>query len=267
MQYDNFPWISSNFEVIWQGIVKVDSSILEHVSSTIDEKDGYKLFIITDSNYNYDDNAQLDNIDGSPHFPNKVTLLVKEELVEYMNCLAVKCYLFSESKGLFKKHTTIKKTITKGFILQPIECQNKANPQACLASIQFDNEQDRSLTFRQQGLSIFTSGSQSSKITIRNPHRSVTTVFIASDDNPFIADVHTKNKILKFIYDTNGIKIEETMEEKTPSSQSLQSSSWKEDSVQILKIRLSKGEITIGEYQKLKKTLEDERPNTSFYWI
>lgn len=264
MYYDSLSGIPSDYEVIWQGIVKVDLSVLQHISSQTSEKGGIKLFVIRDSKYGYEDNAQLDNIKDQGDFPNKVVLFVKNgEILEYMDCLGIKYYSYSESKGFIKKGSRGKKTIYKGFILQPILGEDIIKSYACLASIQFDNEQGRLLTVHKKGLFVFTSGSQSSKITLRDPHKSVTIVFVATDDNPFIASVQTKNKSLKFICDSKGIKSEET----TYSFRSSLSSYENEDPIQTLKLRLSKGEITIEEYQKLKKIIEDDRLNSSSYWI
>jgi Short C-terminal domain len=263
----NFPGIPSDYEVIWQGIVRVDRSISEHASSVSIERDGFKLFAIKDSKYRYEDNAQFDNIDGLQDFPNNVLLLVKDgEILEYMNCLVIICYVFSESKGFFKKGTLGKKTIAKGFILQPVLSENMTNSCACLASIQFNNEQGRALTFQQQGLFAFASGSQTSKITIRDPRKSVTSVFVASDDKPFVAFVHSKdNKILKFTCDSKGIKLEEGILKENMHSSSLPST--KQDPIEILKVRLAKGEITIEEYQKVKKVIEDNHVDSVSRWM
>jgi hypothetical protein len=268
LHYGNFPGIPSDFEVIWQGIVRVDQSIAEHASPVSSERDDFNLFLITDSKYSYEDNAQFDNSDGRQDFPNNILLLVEgQEILEYMNCLVIRSYEFSESKGFFKRGPLGKKAIAKGFILQPILSENMINSCACLASIQFNNEQGRSLTFQQQGLFAFTSGSQTSKITFSDPRKSVTSVFVASDDTPFVAIIHSKdNNILKFMCNSKGIKIEEgILKENMDSSFSL--SSAKQDPIEILKVRLAKGEITIEEYQKLKKILEDDHLDSASHWI
>ena len=269
MHCENFSKIPSDFEVIWQGIVKVDQSIAEHASSVSNEKDDFNLFIIKDSKYRYEDNAQFDNTDGRQDFPNNVLLLVEGgEILEYMNCLVIRSYEFSESKGFFKRGSLDKKTIAKGFILQPILSENMTNSCACLASIQFNNEQGKSLTFQQQGLFTFTSGSQTSKITIRDPRKSVTSVFVASDDIPFVAFIHSKdNNILKFMCNSKGIKIEEGIVKENMDSSSFYLSSTKQDPIEILKVRLAKGEITIEEYQKLKKILQDDHLDSASHWI
>jgi uncharacterized membrane protein len=50
-------------------------------------------------------------------------------------------------------------------------------------------------------------------------------------------------------------------------SSSFYLSSTKQDSIEILKVRLAKGEITIEEYQKLKKILEDDHLDSASHWI
>jgi hypothetical protein len=268
LRYGNFLGIPSDFEVKWQGIVRVDQSRPEHASPVSTERDDINLFLITDTKYSYEDNAQFDNSDGRQDFPNNILLFVEgREILEYMNCLVVRSYEFSESKGFFKRSSLDKKTTAKGFILQPILSENMVNSSACLASIQFNNEQGRSLTFQQQGLFAFTSGSQTSKITFMDPRKSVTSVFIASDDMPFVAIIHSKdNNILKFMCNSKGIKIEERVL-KENIDPSFSSSSTKQDPIEILKVRLAKGEITIEEYQKLKKILEGDNLDSTSHWL
>jgi hypothetical protein len=264
----SFIGLPSDFEVIWQGIVRVDQSIAEYALPVSSGTDDTNLFRITDSKYSYEDNAQFDNPDGRQDFPNNILLIVEgREILEYMNCLVIRSYEFSESKGFFRRVPLDKKTIAKGFILQPILSENMTNSYACLASIQFNNEQGRSLTFQQQGLFAFASGSQTSKITFRDPRKSVTSVFVASDDTPFVAIIHSKdNNILKFLCNSKGIKIEEgILKENMDSSFSL--SSTKQDPIEILKVRLANGEITIEEYQKLKKILEDDHLDSRSHWL
>jgi Short C-terminal domain len=268
LRYGNFPGIPSDFEVMWQGIVRVDQSIAEYASPVLTERDDINLFLITDTKYSYEDNVQFDNADGRHDFPNNILLFVEgREILEYMNCLVVRSYGFSESKGFFKRGPLDKKTIAKGFILQPILSENMINPSACLASIQFNNEQGRSLTFQQQGLFAFTSGSQTSKITFTDPRNSVTSVFVASDDTPFVAIIRSKdNSTLKYMCNSKGIKIEEgILKESIDSSFFL--SSTKQDPIEILKVRLAQGEITMEEYQKLKKILKDDHLDSTSHWL
>ena len=62
---------------------------------------------------------------------------------------------------------------------------------------------------------------------------------------------------------SKGIKIEEGIVKENIDS----SSSTKQDPIEILKVRLAKGEITIEEYQKLKKILQDNHLDSASHWI
>lgn len=237
------------------------------MTATIDEKNDYRLFNITDTKYGHDDIVQLDNVHGKPNFPNKVTVIVKGELIEYMDCFAIKCHTLSESNGFLKK-SAIKSTTLKGFILQPTSNKNEIDSHACLAAIQFNNEEGKILSITHQGLLTFTSGSRTSNVTIGNPRKSVTMVFVSSDEDPFVASMGLKKSSLKLTCGSTGISKKEDLEKaQSPSSQSPLTTSTNGHSLEILNSRLSKGEITIEEYQKLKEILQDGTNKSSFYWI
>lgn len=263
----SFPWISADTEIIWQGIVKVDASIVDHMTTTIDKMDDFRLFNMTDTKYNHEDIVQLDNFHGKPNFPNRVTVIVKGKLIEYMDCLAIKCHILSESNSFLKKKA-IKNTTLKGFILQPPINVNETDSHACLAAIQFDNEQSKVLNIIHPGLITFTSGSRTSNVIIGNTRKSVTVVFISSDENPFVASTGIKKPSLRFTYGSTGILRKEYLENvQSIPSQSSQTALANEQSLEILNIRLSKGEITIEEYQKLKEILQHDSNKSSFSWI
>jgi hypothetical protein len=257
----NLPGLPSECETVWEGIVKVDPGLMEYISSQRIWQDGFKVFTVIDSKYQYEDNAQLDNPIGSKDFPNKITLFVEAgEILEYMNCHAIKYYEYSSSsKRLFKKDSPReKKTIVKGFILQPASDKIITEYFACLACVQFDNESSKSLAIEKPGLCIFASGSQTSHITIRDPHKSVTTVFVASDERPLAAYIHSKNKISKVICTSVGIRTEEILKREDDKYFSTQHYVKQADPISILKMRLAKGEITVDQYLKLQKIVEDE---------
>jgi hypothetical protein len=261
-----FPGIFSDYETIWEGIVKVDPGITEYISSQKSQPNGFKVFTIEDSKYQYQDNAQLDNPMALKDFPNKILLFVTGgEIMEYMSCLAIKCHKWSPgSKGLFKKETSReKKIMEKGFILQPVSDKIITEHLACLACIQFDNESSKSLAIEQQGICIFASGSQTSHITMRDPRKSVTTVIVASDERPMISYVNSKNKVLKLTCNGKGITTEEIFKQEENNYYSPQHHDKQADPISILKMRLAKGEITIDEYLKLQKIIEDEHFDSS----
>ncbi len=268
MHHSSIPWLSTDTEVIWQGTVKVDSSMIRYVTSSIDEKNDFRLYNIIDTKYGHNDIVQIDNVLGKSNFPNIVTIILKGDLIEYMDCFAFKCHTLSEANGFLKKKS-YKKTILKGFILQPAFNVSDIDSHACLAAIQFDNEEGKILNITHQGLLSLATGSRTSNVTIGNPRKSVTMVFVSTDENPFVASVGTKKPTLKLICGSTGISRKEYLEKSqlATSQPSLITSSTKEHSLEILNSRLSKGEITIEEYQKLKEILQNESNKSSFYWL
>jgi hypothetical protein len=263
----SFPWLSTDTEVIWQGTVKIDSSMIKYMTAPIDEKNDSRLYNITDTKYGYDDTVQIDNIHGKLSFPNTVTIILKGELIEYMDCFAVNCHTLSKANGFLKKKY-IKNTTLKGFILQPTVNENEIDSHACLAAIQFDNEEGKILSITHRGLLTLTSGSRTSNVTIGNPRKSVTMVFVSSDENPFVASMGIKKPSLKLTCGSTGLSKKKYLDKtQLASSQSSLITSTKEHSLEILNSRLSKGEITIEEYHKLKELLQNESNKSSFYWI
>jgi hypothetical protein len=241
--------------------------MIKYMTASIDEKNDSRLYNIIDTKYGHADIVQMDNLHSKPNFSNTVTIILKGELIEYMDCFAVKCHTLSEANGFLKKKN-IKNTILKGFILQPTFNENEIDSHACLAAIQFDNEEGKILSITHRGLLTFTSGSRTSNVSIGNPRKSVTMVFVSSDENPFVASVGIKKPSLKLICDSKGISKKKYLEKtQLASSQSSLTTSTKEHSLEILNTRLSKGEITIEEYQKLKEILQNESNKSSFYWM
>jgi hypothetical protein len=76
--------------------------------------------------------------------------------------------------------------------------------------------------------------------------------------------VYSKDKTRKFFCNDSGIKVtQDLLEDKGEAQHSLMTRS---SALDILKMRLARGEITIEEYQKVKRIiLEDE--NYSSSWI
>jgi len=259
--------LSTDTEIIWQGTVKVDASIFDRLTVINDRIDGFRLFNIVDTKYNHEDIFQLDNFDGKADFPNKVTIIVKGDLTEHMDCYAIKCHILSESNSFIKKKF-IKHITLKGFILQPTTSVNEINSSACLTAIQFDNEQSKVLNITNHGLVTFTSGSRTSNITIGSTRKSVTLVFVSSDENPFVVSEGIRKPSLRITYGSIGILRKEYLENsQLITSQSSQTKLANEQSLEILNMRLSKGEITIEEYQKLKEILQYDSKKSSFYWV
>jgi hypothetical protein len=261
--YSDLPY--SYFEHLWKGIVKVDYSLINKTAERPGYGD-YTIVTINDSRYGNEDNAQLDNYEGLGDFPNEIVLFVRgNEIVERMQCTVIKGYKEKEHKKLLQRSIDIRRSLDcKGFILEPTTEDTTLGVDACLALLQLDNEYSNEIYFNQLGIYAFTSGSQTSNITLRNPRRSVTTAFVASKEKPFIAYVYLKDKTRKFFCDDSGIKVmEDLIENKEEVQHSLMT---RKSALEILKIRLARGEITIEEYQRVKRIiLEDENYSTN--WI
>ncbi|MGH9950489.1 MAG: hypothetical protein ACRD5J_02600, partial [Nitrososphaeraceae archaeon] len=226
----------------------------------------YTIITINDSRYGNKDNAQLDNYDGLSEFPNEIVLFVRgNEILERMQCTVVKGYKEKEYKRLFQRPSDIRRSLDcKGFILEPVTADATLNVDACLALLQLDNEYGNKLYFNQLGIYAFTSGSQTSNITLRDPRRSVTTSFVASKEKPFIAYIYSKDKTWKFFCDDSGIKvIQDLIENKEEVQHSLMT---RNSALEILKKRLARREITIEEYQRVKRIILDDE-NYSANWI
>lgn len=248
--------------MLWNGIIKLDPSVSQHISGTKEEGD-FKIIGISDSNYPYRDTGQLDNSGGFDDFPNTVTIFVKgREILEYMNCSVIMGYQNPEMKrGVFRNRVDTKKISVKGFILEPVAIRPTHDPEVCLASIQADNRFGASVTIEQSGMFAFTSGSQTSNITFGNPSRSVTIVFLASKDRPFVAYFNSKKGMIRLSCNGSGIKTEEVAKNES----STESNTTPPDPLSILKVRLARGEITVEEYTKLRKILQDENTNSNLF--
>ncbi len=261
--------VPMDYEVLWHGIVKIDPSIFVPMPEATEARSSLKLFTITDSTFPHDDNAQLDNLDLIADFPNNISIYVTGgKILEYMKCSVIKRYQFAnhmQKISFFRRKQqdlndhSAKRTVTaKGFLLSPVNANNgHINNVCCLASVKISNEYGESIIFEKTGLSIFTSGSKTSDITFTNQRRSVTTIFVASDEKPFIAYVRSKAMLVKLLCDSSGIKIEKTLQIED-RAKTLHGRQQIEDPLQILKVRLAKGEISVEEYSKLRSLIADD---------
>ncbi|HZD36616.1 MAG TPA: SHOCT domain-containing protein, partial [Nitrososphaeraceae archaeon] len=174
-----------------------------------------------------------------------------------------KGYKEERSKKLLRSYDARKSVAYKGFILGPTKVEDALEVDACLALLQFDNEYGQDVSIERLGIYAFASGSRTSNMTLRDPRRSVTTTFVASKEKPFVAHIYARDKTLKFFCDDSGIKIYHVKEKTRDEKQSFTT---KNKSIDILKRRLASGEITIEEYERLRRIiLEDE--NFSPSWI
>lgn len=197
-------------------------------------------------------------------------------MLEYMKCSVIKQYQFStkvQKSSYFKRkkqdtndYSANKIVAKKGFLLSAVDTTASQHHVGCLASVKVSNEYGESLIFEKTGLVIFASGSKTSEITFTNQKRSVTVVFVASNEKPFIAYMRSKPLLVKLLCDSSGIKTEKILQEEgrdMPGRQKV------EDPLQILKVRLAKGEISAEEYNKLRKLIADdeEKVGQGSNWI
>lgn len=258
-------------EVIWQGVVKIDPSISAHIPEGIEEAgNGLKFFTIRDSTFPYSDNAQLDNPDLVANFPNDISIYVTgAKILEYMKCSVIKWYQFAtrvQKTSFFRRkrqqdlnnYSANRIVAAKGFLLSPVNTNDgNMDHVGCLASIKVSNEYGESIIFEKTGLAIFASGSKTSNITITNQRRSATTVFVASDEKPFVVYMRSKATLVKLLCDSSGIKTEKTLQVED-GGKPLPGRQQSEDPLQILNIRLAKGEISVEEYKKLRRLIADD---------
>lgn len=271
MTSEEYEQVPLDHEVIWHGIVKIDPSISVHMPEGIEAGNGLKFFTIRDSSFPYSDNAQLDNPDLATNFPNDISIYVTgAKILEYMKCSVVKWYKFATSTrktSFFRKkryqelndYSAKRIVAAKGFLLSPVNTNNGSNINhvGCLASVKVSNEYGESIIFEKTGLTIFASGSKTSDITFTNQRRSVTTVFVASDEKPFVVYMRSKATLIKLLCDSSGIKTEKTLQVED-RGKALPGRQQSEDPLQILKIRLAKGEISVDEYNKLRRLIADD---------
>lgn len=283
-------------EVLWQGPVKIDQSFVKHLSDP-DHHEDFQIYTIRDTKYRKEDNGQFDNTELVGDFPNTVTVIVKgKEILDYMQCSAFKDYEYLErTKGFFFKSGVKKRTVIKGFVLEPLS-DAKVVDHACLASIQFDNQEtgneiqwnfvhtgltDKfvsesdfftlggSFSLEKLGLVGFASGSHGSTITFAtDPKHSATIAFVASDSKPFTVLLYSKYGTKRLTYTNAGLKTEEWKPEELtdPAPKSGQSEA-SNDALKILNTRLARGELTIYEYEELRKAIEGEnRHSYTDYW-
>jgi hypothetical protein len=259
VNYKGFPKLVS----LWKGIVRVDCSLVDKTFHSLDYGD-YRIVTIKDSKYRNADNAQLDNIDGQIYFPNEVVLfIIGNEILERMWCTAVKGY--NEKSYPRKIAPKIYNGLScKGFILEPIAAYDTIDVGASLGLFQFSNEYDQEICFDRLGMYVFTSGSRTSNMTfMRDPRKSVTAAFLASRDKPIVAYIYSRDKTLRFFGDDRGIRISQIRDNKQDAQRS---HTTKKSALEILKTRLAMGEISIEEYEKLRRIILEDESYTS-NWI
>lgn len=242
-------------KIQWSGIVKIDNSIDDYVKN-VEHLGTTKRFQIKDVKYHHDFWNTPDCPPNVYGWPREVSIWLRNDsdLQEYMNCDAFLGYYREEKiRGFIRKEKYYEdRLVAKGFRLEPV-----INPQTkipVLASYRANIGSDNAFNIEQKGISCYCSGSQSSEY--EGAYKSLTCVFIASDEKPFVAYVRKKGMLNKMICNNDGIKeISQDKGREEPKKKPLIKPT--EDPLTVLKLRLAKGEITKEEYEELRNTLKD----------
>jgi len=240
-------------DALWKGQIRVDESFDDYVTNISDLTDS-KQYTIRDVKYHHEIYSHIPGI-GDLGFPYSLTIILEgKELSDTMDCVAANWYdLVEKTRGLIRKEKYYEKRIrARGFKMRKSSSSQTNLP--CLASYRGFLGKDNSFSISQKGLVCFMSGSQSGPYTDTAAYKSVTCLFVASNEKPFVASVRKKGKIFNVICDSDGIR-EESQDVKEPDKPKKPKP--KDDPLAVLKLRLAKGEITKEEYEDLRKTLEE----------
>jgi hypothetical protein len=255
--------VSDNTQLIlWQGVVKIDDSIDDYVSN-IEQTGNFKHYQMKDVKYHNVNYATPDNKRlGLTYWTDTVNLLVDGNgFDQYMHAAAFIRYRITvKEKGLFKKEIiTERHSDLKGFLLRRITIQSgkdSLDTLPILASYRANIGGDNSFNIQNEG-HVALYASSSSAAHYNNPARiSLTCVFIASNEKMFVAQQRIKSRMTLVECNSAGFnskgqdKGSEKGKEKKPSN--------KKDPLGILKTRLAKGEITVQQFEELKKVIEQD---------
>ena len=250
-------------------------------------QDGVKIYTIYDHKFDKEDNAQFDNHGLQKDFPNRITVVLNgNKVAEFMKCSAFTRQERVDTKR-FARSAKRQKTTTKGFVLESLQQQydHPTTPihDACLSIFQFDNKNSSnqtvvqfnsidlkpSLVVEKLGCIAFASGSQGSSVTFsKDPKKSVTILYAASDQKPFVARLDTNQDRRWVVCKSNGaeIKIDDQAEQLQTTTKRSDDTPALDEALKILNIRLAKGEITIYEYENLRQVMENRTGRTSTNW-
>ena len=275
-----------NVDVLWKGVVRLDHSFVDCMSGPVIQDD-LRIYTVRDRKFGKEDNAQFDNPGFSKDFPNEVTIALKGgRSMEFMMCHVFKRQEDFEAGGGFMQKTVKKKrTVTKGFFLEPLS-HTTVSDHACLSTFQFDNQnsdnqttiqfdsigQKSPLILEKMGCAAFASGSQGTHITFaKDPRKSLTVFLVASDQRPFIAKLNTNWGKRKVICGSNGIRSEKIkplgrLQNPAPNRRRSEPAPSLDEPLKILNNRLARGEITIYEYESIRKAMESKVDQSSTDW-
>ena len=259
---------ANDIDVLWSGTVKLDRSLADCLKkSTI--RDGYSIYAVRDSTYGRENNVQFDNPESLKGFPNTVTVVAEGwDGAESLQCSAFVAY--GDARDSLLRRGPKREAVAKGFVFEPLSGVEEDN-HSRIAKFQFDNGNFGNeaayrlggigatppLEMESLGCAAFASGSDGSSVTFaRDPKRSVTVVFVASDRKPFVARVGSAYSRKRVTCRGSGFVVEEIdsagrdPREATPGGP-----------LDILNTRLAKGEITIQEYEEIRKVMEGGGPS------
>jgi hypothetical protein len=246
-------------QILWQGVVKVDDSIDDYVSN-ISHTGSYKRYEIKDVKYKHENYHTTDNQRYSLGY-SLVTVDVlaeSESFDEYMHAAAfIRYQLIEKQRGLIRKEKYFeRRPDLKGFLLRRITIQGDKqalNSVPVLASYRANIGGDNAFSIQREGHIALYSSSSSSAVYNDPARISLTCVFVASNDNMFVAQQRVKSRMSLVECNSGGFKTKAqdkgTEKEKKPSNT--------KSPIEILKARLAKGEITVQQYEELKKVLDE----------
>lgn len=259
---------ATDIDVLWSGTVRLDQSLADCLMEpTI--RDGYSVYAVHDSTYGRENNVQFDNPGSFKKFPNTVTVVAEGwDGAESLQCSAFVAY--GDARDGLLRRGPKREAIAKGFVFEPLSGV-EGDIHSRIAKFQFDNGNSANeaayhldgigatppLEMESLGCAAFASGSDGSSVTFaKDPKRSVTVVFVASDRKPFVARVGSAYSRKRVTCRGSGFVVEgidpagRGPGETTPGGP-----------LDILNTRLAKGEITVQEYEKIRRAMEGGGPS------
>lgn len=182
--------INVTLRPMWEGVVRIDSTINDYITN-VQEQSDYKRLDIEDIKYHNPTYHTFDNLTGKINFPTIISILVYgKEIKEYMKCTAFHGYQKIEKvRGLIRKEKFYEEVIRgKGFKLEPIIEIPSGNNLPVLASYRAKMGADNAFDLKKMGVITFGTGSESNS-DYDSAYSSITSVFIASNEQPFMAIV------------------------------------------------------------------------------
>lgn len=275
LDYKEILGDSGKADFVWRGTVRLDQSLADRLPDPV-AQDGLDVYTIQDSKYGKRDSSQFDNSGLSKTFPDAVTLIISDG-VDLAGPLGCHGFLArgSASMGFWRREGSGNDVVAKGFILEAMPDgseHGQERGQARLAAFQFDNGDSEnevscgfdgikarpSLSLVALGCAAFASGSSGSSITFANdPKRSVTVVFAASDQRPFVARLGSGHGAKVVTCDSGGFSTSDIAPAQDMKAVHFEGDApAQDDPKRILDTRLARGEITIHEYEKLRRAMD-----------